>query len=135
MMDQMDVDLTPSSSSGSLSVSSSSEILDTKGLDLVALNDHMKTCGEKGYWRARFAKYSDTPNGMKCLILEVLTDLLEKLEARNHFINKSDTSAMLERLDDDGLKEWKDRVWECVRTNDWRALIVHRAYIWISTSG
>jgi hypothetical protein len=132
MTDQMEVDsdILTSSSSGGISASSS---LDITELDLGGLNNRMETFCKGGLWRTRIEIAGDDAGSM--LISDVLTRLVHELGATNmksSFISSSDAYAMVGRLDDDKLKEWKAGVQDGVERNDWTALIVHRMYIWIT---
>ena len=101
--DQMKVDTDiPTSNSGSIYASSSSNIL--KKIDENSLNDHMNTLCEACYWRYRLV-----PDIVKGTLSDILREVLE-------FI----LSTMVQ---------------ECMKNEDWKALIVHRTYIWITTAG
>jgi hypothetical protein len=64
----------------------------------------------------------------RMLISDVLIHLVRELDKSN----MKDSFNRFNRLDDDGLTEWKAGVRDGVEKNDWTALIVHRAYIWIN---
>jgi hypothetical protein len=135
-MDQMEVDSEHMTHSGLTVSSSSFEILN--GLDLDALNEHMRSSCTAESWETRihFPQSQQSLN-LISLITEVLTVLLKKLRAtdmKSSFItgNKSDVDAIVADLDTNGLKEWKAMVQNCMEKNDWTVLIVHCAYIWIT---
>lgn len=130
--DQMKVDTDiPTSNSGSIYASSSSNIL--KKIDENSLNDHMNTLCEACYWRYRLV-----PDIVKGTLSDILREVLEFIsatEVKNSFIKISEMDKMLGSLDNNGLEELSTMVQECMKNEDWKALIVHRTYIWITTAG
>ena len=132
-MDQMDVDSDIHTTS-SLPLSSSFEAKLLKELDLIALNDCMKTTCEDEVWQYHINLGTGST---RAIIRDVLEKLLKELAAnmRISFVSPLEAKTIANSLDDDELKQWKAMVRDGVEKDDWSALIVHRTYIWIIPTG
>lgn len=131
LSDEMEVD-TEQQNSGSMSASSSSDILGKINLD--ALNNNLTAFSKNNYWRDRLDANECRPFS-HLILYEILVKLLWESGEVDGMIKESDIFVMLQRLGDGELEDLKATVRECAEENDWKALIVHRTYIWITTAG
>ncbi|KAF8512928.1 hypothetical protein BU17DRAFT_95797 [Hysterangium stoloniferum] len=127
MMDHhgMDVD-TPSS--GGLSASSSSSMLDLAGVDLDALNIKMKLYSESFVW-SRFAEANHAQWILLCAqVLECLLSEVAKTELKSSVIappGLEESCNILRRLETEELEQWNIGMRNGVEKNDWSSLIMH----------
>ena len=117
--------------------SSSSGILDD---DKDKLNNHMKAICKRCYWRNLMddAQASDASKDFERVFSIILSELLGNIEdakMKNNLIEISEVCDFVRRLDSDhGLGKWKATLQDCMEKNDWTALILHRTFIWVTTS-